>query len=207
LAILASLVLLLAAGGINLNPENWEIISKDNHPMPATLALILGKNNTITQIFTFLGLFGLIASLQGIAFTTTFQLEYFLKRIFPASKFNRALAAGVVFLISIFAIWGSSTSVLIELSVFGAVCMYFGVSLSLIILRKKKKLDPKAIFEGESEDFQHKHHHLDFNSIIHKIFPYLALILSVFCMLILAYLHPIIVGTIVVLIIIYLIFS
>jgi ethanolamine permease len=207
LAILATLILILAAGGIALNPESWEIISNDNHPMPATLALILGRNNTITQVFTFLGLFGLIASLQGIAFTTTFQIEYFLKRIFPKFKFNRPLAAGVVFLVSIFAIWGSSTSFLIELSVFGAVCMYFGVSLSLISLRKKKKLDPKAMFEGENEDLQLKQHHLDFKSIVHKMFPYVALILSIFCMLILAYLHPIIVSSIIVLTIIYLIFS
>ncbi|HLO45678.1 MAG TPA: amino acid permease [Leadbetterella sp.] len=207
LAILATMVLLLAAGGINLNPENWEIISKDNHPMPATLALILGKNNTITQIFTFLGLFGLIASLQGIAFTTTFQIEYFLKKNLPESKFNRAIAATSVFVASLFAIWGSTTSVLIELSVFGAVCMYFGVSYSLIVLRKKKKENPKTVLEGENDESLNKHHHIDFKSIIHKVFPYLALILSVFCMLILAYLHPIIVGTIVVLIIIYLIFS
>jgi ethanolamine permease len=207
LAILAILILILASGGLALNPESWDIISKDNHPMPATLALILGKNNTITQIFTFLGLFGLIASLQGIAFTTTFQIEYFLKKIFPEYKLNRALASVVVFIVSIFAIWGSSTSVLIELSVFGAVCMYFGVSASLIILRKKEKIQPKAIFEGENENFQHKHHHLEFNSFIQNTFPYLALILSVFCILILAYLHPIIVSSIIVLIMIYLIFS
>ncbi|MCP9763167.1 hypothetical protein [Lacihabitans soyangensis] len=154
-----------------------------------------------------MGLFGLIASLQGIAFTTTFQIEYFLKRIFPESKFNRAIAATLVFVISLLAIWGSTTSLLIELSVFGAVCMYFGVSFSLIVLRKKKEENLKTILEGENDEFLNKHHHVDFKSIIHKVFPYLALILSVFCMLILAYLHPVIVGTIVVLIIIYLIFS
>ncbi|MBP6619997.1 MAG: hypothetical protein KA188_07060, partial [Leadbetterella sp.] len=117
------------------------------------------------------------------------------------------IAATLVFVVSLFAIWGSTTSILIELSVFGAVCMYFGVSFSLLMLRKKKKEDPKTIFEGENQELKHKHHHIDFKSIIHKVFPYLALILSVFCMLILAYLHPIIVGTIVVLIIVYLIFS
>lgn len=207
LAVLAFLVLILAAGGISLNPQNWEIISKDNHPMPATLALILGKSNIIVRLFTFLGLFGLIASLQGIAFTTTFQIEYFLKRVFPNSNFNRALAASLVFIISVLAIWGSKTSFLIELSVFGAVCMYFGVSFSLIKLRKIKAVEPNKLLEGESEESQSSHFHIDFKNIWSDIYPYLALILSVFCMGILAYLHPIIVGSIVFLILSYLIFS
>jgi ethanolamine permease len=186
LILLAVSVLLLAGGGINWTPENWAIISQDNHPMPASLALILSKEHVVVQIFTFIGLFGLIASLQGVALAATTQLEYFLNFDSLSKTIKRALASFIVFAISTFAIWGSHTSYLIELSVFGAVFMYFGVSISLLKIRKIKT--PKA-FEGLSNDPKINFKHADFNSKKSMVFGVLAAIISFFCLAVLAYLQ------------------
>jgi ethanolamine permease len=187
LIILAVSVLLLAGGGMAWTTQTWAVISQDNHPMPASLALILSKENTIVQIFTFIGLFGLIASLQGVALAATTQLEFFLNFEGLKPKVKRALASFLVFIISTFAIWGSHTSFLIELSVFGAVCMYFGVSVSLLKIRKNKA---KVPLEGFSSDPVLNIKHTDFNSTKSNFFSVLAATISLFCIVTLSYLQP-----------------
>ncbi|WP_341226956.1 amino acid permease [uncultured Arcticibacterium sp.] len=186
LILLAVSVLLLAGAGINWNAENWAIISQDNHPMPASLALILSKEHAIVQIFTFIGLFGLIASLQGVGLAATTQLETFLNFPSLSKKSKRALASFLVFALSTFAIWGSHTSYLIELSVFGAVFMYFGVSISLFKIRKNNKLKG---FEGLSNDPKLNFKHSDFKKGKSILFSVLAALISLFCLLSLAYLQ------------------
>lgn len=159
---LALLVLLLAAGGIDWqNPSSRSILA-ENHPMPASLALILGRNHVLVQIFTFIGLFGLIASLQGVALAATTQLAPLLPD-FKISK--KALASGIVFLVSLIAIWSSQTGFLIELSVFGAVCMYLAVCISLLVLRNKK-------MKSSSEFDQYLH--ADFNRNLSNFAAFIA---------------------------------
>lgn len=186
LILLAVSVLLLAGAGINWTAENWAIISQDNHPMPASLALILSKEHAIVQIFTFIGLFGLIASLQGVALAATTQLETFLNFPSLSKKSKRALASFLVFALSTFAIWGSHTSYLIELSVFGAVFMYFGVSISLFKIRKNNKL---MSFDGLSSDPKINFKHSDFKKGKSMSFSVLAAAISFFCLAALAYLQ------------------
>ncbi|AWV99223.1 amino acid permease [Arcticibacterium luteifluviistationis] len=188
LIILAVSVLLLAGGGMAWTAETWSVISQDNHPMPASLALILSKDNAIVQIFTFIGLFGLIASLQGVALAATTQFEFFLNFKGLKPKAKRALASCLVFIISTFAIWGSHTSFLIELSVFGAVCMYFGVSVALLKTRKSK--DQEGL-EGLSSDPVLNFKHSDFKSSKSSFFAILAASVSLFCIASLSYLQPI----------------
>ncbi|SOE23394.1 Amino acid permease [Spirosomataceae bacterium TFI 002] len=153
LLILAILVLTLAAGGIDWNSPASMGILEENHPMPASLALILGREHVLVQIFTFIGLFGLIASLQGVALAATAQLEPLLpKKLFKGQN-KRAVASGLVFLVSLMAIWSSQTGFLIELSVFGAVCMYLSVSISLVLLRRKKTMDVESDKWYKHQDF------------------------------------------------------
>lgn len=183
LLILALLVLFLAAGGIDWNlPESIEILN-ENHPMPASMALILGKEHFLVQLFTFIGLFGLIASLQGIAFAATTQLEPLLKNVKFKGVSNRAMASSLVFIICLIAIWSSQTGFLIELSVFGAVCMYMAVSTSLLFLRKKQVLISPANFENGF--YQHK----DFNAKFSTFSSVVAVVISLICILAFAYLQ------------------
>ncbi len=183
LLILAFLILILAAGALPLNANNWAVISNDNHPMPASMALILGKDNFLVKIFTFIGLFGLIASLQGVAFATSVQIE----EIFKKSKFrnlpSRLLAVICVFAISVTAIWTSQTARIIEFSVFAAVSMYFSIGLSTYFLGKSEKLGLSALM------------------------PLITSIFSLICILILAYLHAYVAIFMVILIAIFLLIN
>jgi len=180
---LALLVLFLAAGGIDWNiPESLGIL-KENHPMPASMAIILGKNHFLVQLFTFIGLFGLIASLQGIAFAATTQLEPLLPKVKLKGVSKRAIASTVVFSISLIAIWSSQTGFLIELSVFGAVCMYMAVSASLIVLRKKGGI--MKVSNAETSVYDHN----DFNATFSTFNAVVAIIISLICILAFAYLQ------------------
>ena len=171
---LAILVLLLAAGGINWNNKENLSILEDNHPMPASMALILGKENVMVIIFTFIGLFGLIASLQGITLAATTQLEQLLPEFNIQKISKRFLSSLIVFLISVAAIWLSQTNLLIEISVFGAVCMYLAVSISLFFLRENK-------FKSLTKKSATHYYHSDFNSIISTVFTFSTAFISILC--------------------------
>ncbi|MFC3813088.1 amino acid permease [Lacihabitans lacunae] len=174
LLVLAILVLLLAAGGINWsNKENLSIL-EDNHPMPASMALILGKENVMVTIFTFIGLFGLIASLQGITLAATTQLEQLLPEFNIQKTSKRFLSSLIVFLISVAAIWLSQTNLLIEISVFGAVCMYLAVSISLFFLRENK-------LKSLAKKTPNHYYHSDFNYTISTVFTFSTAFISILC--------------------------
>jgi ethanolamine permease len=172
---LALLVLFLAAGGIDWDNPASKSILEENHPMPASLALILGREHVLVQIFTFIGLFGLIASLQGVALAATTQLETLLPTIEIKFLSQRAIAALLVFIVSSGAILVSQTGFLIELSVFGAVCMYLAVCLSLIFLRGKsqpKKTDATSI---------KRYFHSNFNGILSAVSAWGAAAIALLC--------------------------
>ncbi len=180
---LALLVLVLAAGGIDWSlPESLGIL-EENHPMPASMALILGKENFLVQLFTFIGLFGLIASLQGIAFAATTQLEPLLPVIKNKRISKRVLASSLVFLFSLTAIWSSQTGFLIEVSVFGAVCMYLVVSASLLRLRKRNTISSSMISANVL------YRHSDFNPNFSSFNAWVAVIISLICIGAFAYLQ------------------
>lgn len=183
LLIVALLVLVLAAGGIDWSrPESLGILQA-NHPMPASMALILGKDDLLVQVFTFIGLFGLIASLQGIALAATTQLEPLLPEIKGRKLHKRVVASSLVFLCSLAAIWSSQTGFLIEVSVFGAVCMYLVVSLSLLVLRNRPVVPtakgPKYVL----------YRHTDFNPKFSTFNAWAAIIISLICILAFIYLQ------------------
>jgi ethanolamine permease len=172
---LALLVLFLAAGGIDWGNPASKSILEENHPMPASLALILGREHVLVQVFTFIGLFGLIASLQGVALAATTQLETLLPNIEIKLLSRRAIAALLVFIVSSGAILVSQTGFLIELSVFGAVCMYLSVCLSLIFLRGKaqlKKTDATSV---------KRYFHSNFNGILSAVSAWGAAAIALLC--------------------------
>ena len=206
LIILAFLVLILASGSIEWTNSNWAIISSDNHPMPASLALILSKESVIVRIFTFIGLFGLAASLQGVAIASVTQFEYLIGNRIENYSLKRKISSLLVFGLSIFSIWGSHTAFLIELSVFGAVLMYFGVSISLLKIRYLKSQNSQKVLEGERTT-DNIISHQDFNPLKSNIFSIIASIISLLCISILIYLHPYVFTSFVVIGILYIVFD
>lgn len=162
---LALLVLFLAGGGIDWDNPASKSIVEENHPMPASLALILGREHVLVQIFTFIGLFGLIASLQGVALAATTQLATLLPEFKTSLLSSRGVSSLLVFFVSAGAILVSQTGFLIELSVFGAVCMYLAVCVALIFLRKNATPDT-----GSEKQYAHR----NFNGILSGISAWVA---------------------------------
>ncbi len=136
-----ALGVMFAAGGAG----DWKKLSQMDYPIPEAVGMALGPLNPWVKAFAGIGLFGLIASLNGIVLGASRQI-YAVARagLLPKSlsKLNghgvpgRAVIFTVV--IGLISIASGKTSQLITLSAMGAVCMYLISMLSLMILRKKE---------------------------------------------------------------------
>lgn len=121
----------------------WEQMSHLDYPLPESIAIVLGRENKLTQLFAGIGLFGLIASFHGIIISYSRQLfalsrEGYLPRVL--SEVNQkhqvpylALIAGAVFGIAV--VFAFDTSKLVILSTIGAVIVYIISMCSLFKLR------------------------------------------------------------------------
>ena len=168
LAFLALGVMILT-GGIT----DWRKLSNIDYPLPEAIAVVLGKQNSLTKIFASIGLFGLIASIHGTILASSRQVFALARSGYlphGLSKLNNrfktphwAVAAGGV--ISFAALFTGTTSQVIVLSVLGAVLMYIMSMLSLFILRRKAPQLPRS-----------------FKAPFYPVFPAVALVLSVVCL-------------------------
>lgn len=168
LALLALGVMILT-GGIT----DWRLLSNLDYPLPEAIAVVLGKQNSLTKIFASIGLFGLIASFHGTILASSRQVFALARSGYlphGLSKLNNrfktphwAVAAGGV--ISFAALFTGTTSQVIILSVLGAVLMYIMSMLSLFILRRKQPQLPRS-----------------FKAPFYPVFPAVALLLSVVCL-------------------------
>ena len=139
---LLALGVMILAGGVT----DWRKLSSIDYPLPETIGLVLGKDNSSTKVFAGIGLFGLIASFHGIiigysrqifALARSGYLPYFLSTVNKRYQTPHwALIAGG--LLGIIALYSGTTDKLIILSALGAVVMYIISMLSLFILRKKE---------------------------------------------------------------------
>lgn len=172
LLILVFAVLIIAGGSTIWTNSNWSTMTSETngHPLPLSLEFALGKENYLVQIFTFLGLFGLIASLQGIVLASMQQIQSLLKL-----KNSQITSSIIVAVVSLISIWSQTTSFLIELSVFGAVCMYLFNGLSLLNIRWNNK----NISDFKVEGINVKHE--DFNRNVSLTSSTILVVLSLFC--------------------------
>jgi ethanolamine permease len=169
-----ALGVMILTGGIT----DWHKLSSLDYPLPASIGIVLGDNNSFTKIFAGIGLFGLIASLHGTILASSRQVfamarSGYLPR--GLAQINHrfktphwALIAGG--LISFIAIYIGSTAHIIILSVLGAVVMYMMSMISLFILRKKEP------------DLERP-----FVSPFYPVFPAIALVISFICMVAIMY--------------------
>lgn len=173
LVVLALGVMILSAG-----VGDWRTLNNIDYPLPETLAMALGRNSYLAKLFASIGLFGLIASFhcntisysrQIYALARAGYLPDFLSAV--NQKFQTPHFALIVGgLVGFIAIFTGTTSQIIILSVLGAVIMYGISMLSLIVLRKK---EPKL--------------ERPFKAPFYPIFPLVAFVLSVVCMVAIVY--------------------
>jgi ethanolamine permease len=181
LVVLAIGVMVFAGGA-----GDWKALSNVNDPLPQAMKMIVGENSGWLHMLVWIGLFGLVASFHGIILGYSRQIfalsrAGFMPKFFGAvhPKFktpHRAIIAGAV--VGLAAIFGDSfqfagqslTANLITMSVFGAIVMYIISMLSLFALRKKEpNLDRP------------------FTAIAYPVFPAIALVLAVICLVTMSY--------------------
>jgi ethanolamine permease len=139
---LLAIGVMLFTGGIT----DWKRLSAIDYPLPESIGIVLGKQNSITKVFAGIGLFGLLASFNGIIISYSRQLfalsrsRYLpgiLARLSPKHQTpDWALIIGG--LLGIIALCLGKTDQLVILSVLGAVVMYIMSMASLFVLRKKE---------------------------------------------------------------------
>lgn len=140
LVILSLLTFFVTAA--NINPA---VLSKTDSPLPATLGVIYGAGNVLSKIMSFIGLFGLVASLHGIIIAYSRQ-AFAMSRAgyFPAvlAKVNKqgtpVNAIILPSLVGMIFILTGKTATIIVISTFGAVVLYIISMISLFMLRKKQ---------------------------------------------------------------------
>lgn len=172
--VLLALGVMIITGGIT----DWKNLAAIDYPLPESIGIVLGKDNSLTKLFAGIGLFGLIASFHGIIMTYSRQifalarvnyLPHFLSALHP--RFHTphwALFAGGI--IGIIAIISGKTNELIVFSVLGAVVMYVISMVSLFKLRKK---EPELV--------------RPFVAPLYPYFPIIALVLSAISLIAIIY--------------------
>jgi ethanolamine permease len=172
--VILALGVMIFAGGIT----DWKNLSAIDYPLPESIGIVLGKDNSWTKIFASIGLFGLVASFHSIIMSYSRQifslarahyLPSFLAKIHPRfqTPYWALLVGGGV---GIMAILSGKTDKLIILSVLGAVVMYIVSMISLFVLRKKEPMLERP-----------------FVAPFYPYFPIIALVLSVICLISIVY--------------------
>ncbi|RFM32615.1 ethanolamine permease [Chitinophaga silvisoli] len=139
---LLAIAVMVFTGGIT----DWKSLSAIDYPLPEAIGVVLGKQNGITKLFAGIGLFGLIASFNGIIISYSRQLfalgragylPGFMSTLSPRRRVPvTALIVGG--LLGVLALYMGKTDQLVILSVMGAIVMYILSMTSLFILRDKE---------------------------------------------------------------------
>ncbi len=176
LVLLAIGTMLLCAGA-----GDWRQLSQLDYPLPETLAIVLGRQNSWAKLFAGLGLFGLIASFHANTLGYSRQLfalarAGYLPRFLAAvnQRFRTPHWSLIIGgLIGLAALFSGTTGEIITLSVIGALGMYIISLLSLFRLRRTEPTLTRP-----------------FRTPFYPIVPALALSLSVICLLAIIYFNP-----------------
>jgi len=168
--VILALAVMIFTGGI----AHWKVLSTIDYPLPAALGIVLGRDNSWTQLFASLGLFGLIASFHGtiigysrqiFALSRSGYLPSFLGQV--NSRFQTphwALLTGGF--IGCLALSLGTTDQVIIIAALGAVVMYIISMAALFVLRKKEpNLERPFIVPA------------------YPYFPLVALLLSIVCLI------------------------
>jgi ethanolamine permease len=166
--IFLSLGVMLAAGGVG----NWKSLSTMDYPIPEALAMALGREHALVKPLAGIGLFGLIASLHGIIYSSSRQV-YALSKVgllptalstLHSKTHSPQRAVYFTMIVGLLCLLSGKTSELITLSAMGAVFMYAISMLALLTLRKRY---PQL--------------HRPFKVPFFPVFPVTAMILSFVC--------------------------
>ena len=144
LGIVTLVVLALGTFFVTAGTMDTSALSATDSPLPAALEGIYGAG-LLSKAMSFIGLFGLVASLhgiiigysrQGFAMSRAGYLPKFLSKV--NSKGAPVYSIVIMSLIGMVFVLTGQTAVIIVISCFGAVALYIISMISLFILRKKE---------------------------------------------------------------------
>lgn len=133
---------LIFVGGI----ADYTKIASEDFPLPLALSEAFGENHVGVLLIGIFGIIALVASLQGIivgysrqayAMSRSGYLPKFLSKVHPKRKVPH-WALIIPAIVTLMAALSGVTDTIIDITVFGAVLMYFISVLSVIVLRKKE---------------------------------------------------------------------
>lgn len=147
---LIALCLLTFAGSVGAG--GWESViyqmdgTTSDSPLPMAMKQVNGDDNVFYNILVIVGLFGLVASFNGLMlaagrtsyeFGKTVIRSSYLGKVHPKFK-TPANALIVNMVIGLLALFTGRTAEVITISVFGALTLYCISMVSLMVLRKKE---------------------------------------------------------------------
>jgi len=121
-------------------------IANVDSPLPTALAIAFGENSLLSKLLSFVGLFGLIASLHGLIIgysrqTYAMAREGYLPRFLAntSKKHNAPVAAVIVpSIIGLGFVLSQKTAAIITISCIGAVALYILSMVSYFLLRSRE---------------------------------------------------------------------
>lgn len=121
-------------------------INNVDSPLPSALAIAFGSNSIISKLLSFIGLFGLVASMHGLIIgysRQTFAMAregYLPKFLSYTSKKHKVPVFAVIIpsIIGLIFVLTQNTAAIITISCIGAVALYIISMISFFLLRKKE---------------------------------------------------------------------
>ncbi|RXK49931.1 ethanolamine permease [Aquirufa rosea] len=186
IATLVLLCMLTFFSSIGVN--GWESIvyqadgSLSDSPLPLALKHVVGDSNVLYHLLISVGLFGLVASFNGLilaAGRSTYELgkihaaPAFLGRVHPRFQ-TPANALFINMALGILALLTGKTAEIITISVLGALTLYLISMVSMVALRKKEP-----------------HLERPFKTPLFPYFPWIAFIIALVSMISMIYYNPV----------------
>lgn len=145
MGIMTLVILALVTFFVTASTTDSAALASTDSPLPTALAGIYGESSIVSKFMSFIGLFGLVASLHGIiigysrqAFAMS-RAGYLPKFLSSTNKSKTPVAAIIVpSLVGLLFVLTGQTSTIIVISSFGAVALYIISMISLFILRRKE---------------------------------------------------------------------
>lgn len=144
-AILTLMVLALVTFVCTAGVLDNKTLGVTNSPLPDTLDAIFGKGNILSKLMSFIGLFGLIASLHGIIIGYSRQIfamsrsRYLPKFLSNVNSKGAPVAAIIIpSLIGMLFVLLNNTATIIVISSFGAIALHAISMVAFFLLRKNE---------------------------------------------------------------------
>lgn len=159
LGIVTLVLLALSTLFVTVGISDASQINSVDSPLPSAMALAFGENSILSKLLSFIGLFGLVASMHGLIIgysrqTFAMSREGYLPKFLSYTSANKTPVWAIIVpsLVGLVFVLTKATATIIVLSCIGAIVLYIMSMISFFLLRKKEpnlvrpyKMQSKAV--------------------------------------------------------------